>query len=52
MIRGIIVIFNKGLKMLRIVKPSPVDLPRLVFKTKDMLLLPLIKLHLGALTNT
>jgi len=41
--------FYGGLKILRILKRSLADLPLLVFKSRDMLLLLRIKLHLGAL---
>jgi len=49
MVGEIILTFHGGLKMLRILKPSLADLSLLVFKTRDMPLLLLIKLHLGAL---
>jgi len=49
MVGEIILIFHGGLKMLRILRPSPVDLPLLVSKTRDMLLLLPIQLHQGAL---
>ena len=45
---GIILIFHRGLKILRIRRPGLVDLPLLVFNTRDMLLLLPIQLHLGA----
>jgi len=52
MVGGIIQIFHGGLKMLTILKPSPADLPLLVFKTRDMLLLFPIQLQLEAMKFT
>jgi len=49
MVGGIVLIFHRGLKILRIRRPGLVDLPLLVFNTRDMLLLLPIQLHLGAL---
>jgi len=49
MVGGIILIFHGDLKILRILKLGLVDLLLLVLKTRDMVLLLPIKLHLGAL---
>ena len=49
MVGGIILIFHGGFKMLRILKRSIADLPLLVFKPRDIVLLLPVKLHLGAL---